>query len=109
MSHIINSDISSLEKRKNQAKGTLDLYTDIIELRGSIKMVNEALASYEASQGDDRMASLESLEMAAHFTSKSMSLMQVIKEQVVACPQSSESQVLERDIEGFKALTGRVA
>ena len=55
------------------------------------------------------MASLESLEMAAHFTSKSMSLMQVIKEQVAACPQSSESQVLERDIEAFKALTGRVA
>lgn len=39
LSHIINSDISSLEKRKNQAKNTLDLYTDIIELRGSIKMV----------------------------------------------------------------------
>ena len=75
LSHIINSDISSLEKRKNQAKGTLDLYTDIIELRGSIKMVNEALESYDKSNG-----SLENLEMAAHFTSKSMSLMQVIKE-----------------------------
>ena len=70
LSHIINSDISSLEKRKNQAKGTLDLYTDIIELRGSIKMVNEALESYDKSNG-----SLENLEMAAHFTSKSMSLM----------------------------------
>lgn len=55
------------------------------------------------------MASLESLEMAAHFTSKSMSLMQVIKEQVAASPISSESQVLKHDIESFKALTNRVA
>ena len=77
MSHIINSDISSLEKRKNQAKSTLDLYTDIIELRGSIKMVREALASYEENKEG---GGLENLEMAAHFTSKSMSLMQVIKE-----------------------------
>ena len=28
---------------------------------------------------------------------------------MAACPQSSESHVLERDIEAFKALTGRVA
>jgi len=55
------------------------------------------------------MASLESLEMAAHFTSKSMSLMQVIKEQVAASPYSSECEVLQRDIESFKALTNRVA
>ena len=48
-------------------------------------MVNEALESYDKSNG-----SLENLEMAAHFTSKSMSLMQVIKEQVQASPYSSE-------------------
>ena len=76
LSHIVNSDINSLEKRKNQAKATIELYTDIIELRGSVKMVEEALEDYEGSQD----ASLEQLEMAAHFTSKSMSLMQVIKE-----------------------------
>ena len=69
-----------MEKRKNQAKSTLDLYTDIIELRGSIKMVQEALTDYEEVEEVDAFASLESLEMAAHFTSKSMSLMQVIKE-----------------------------
>ena len=90
LSHIINSDISSLEKRKNHAKSTLDLYTDIIELRGSIKMVTEALDKYDS----DPNASLENIEMAAHFTHKSMSLMQVIKEQVQASPHSSEDAVL---------------
>ena len=109
LSHIINSDISSLEKRKNQAKSTLDLYTDIIELRGSIKMVKEALEKYETNTVGGVKGSLENLEMAAHFTSKSMSLLQVIKEQVHASPNSSEEQVLSNDIKSFKGLTDKVS
>ena len=41
-------------------------------------MVREALATYEENTQEG--GGLENLEMAAHFTSKSMSLMQVIKE-----------------------------
>ena len=106
LSHIINSDISSLETRKNQAKSTLDLYTDIIELRGSIKMVKEALASVEQNSIH---GSLDKLEMAAHFTSKSMSLMQVIQEQVAASPHSSEDEVLANDLKAFRGLTEEVS
>jgi chromosome segregation ATPase len=50
LSQDVNSDISSLEKRKNTARQTLDLYTDIVELRGSILMVKEALKSCEDNQ-----------------------------------------------------------
>ena len=106
LSHIINSDISSLEERKNQAKSTLDLYTDIVELRGSIKMVKQTLAQVEAEEQDGAdLGNLENLEMAAHFTTKSISLMQVIREQVQASPQCDENELLAKDIAGFKQLT----
>ena len=41
-------------------------------------MVKEALEQYESNTKNAGKGSLENLEMAAHFTSKSMSLMQVI-------------------------------
>ena len=74
LSSDVNSDISSLEKRKNAARKTLDLYTDIVEIRGSILMVKEALKSCD--ENEERMeGGLGNLETAAHFTSKSLSLM----------------------------------
>ena len=53
---------------------------------------------------------MEDLEMAAHFTSKSMSLMQVIKEQVASSSQlaSEEEKFLEKDEKAFKGLTDQV-
>lgn len=44
-------------------------------MRGSIKMVREALKSDKLEE-----VGLESLETAAHFMAKSMTLMQLIKE-----------------------------
>jgi hypothetical protein len=72
-------------------------------------MVKEALEKYENNTVGGVKGSLENLEMAAHFTAKSMSLMQVIKEQVRASPNSSEEQVLSNDIKSFKGLTDKVS
>ena len=49
---------------------------------------------------------LENLETAAHFTSKSMSLMQVVKEQIGT---DAKNGVLEGDMEHFNSLTGQVS
>ena len=69
-------------------------------------MVKEALASVEQNSIH---GSLDKLEMAAHFTSKSMSLMQVIQEQVAASPHSSEDEVLANDLKAFRGLTEEVS
>ena len=83
-------------------------------------MVQSTLQSYNESQqkaqnsGIKTSASndLEDLEMAAHFTSKSMSLMQVIKEQVAASTKhqctDERPNVLAKDEAAFKSLTEEV-
>jgi hypothetical protein len=45
LSSTINAGISSLEARKKRANDTLNLFTDVVELRGSVQMVKKALAS----------------------------------------------------------------
>ena len=45
LSSTINAGISSLEARKKRANDTLNLFTDVVELRGSVQMVKQALAS----------------------------------------------------------------
>ena len=45
LSSTINAGITTLEIRKKRAFDTLNLFTDIVELRGSVKMVKGALAS----------------------------------------------------------------
>lgn len=73
-------------------------------------MVKEALEQYESNTKKGGVkGSLENLEMAAHFTSKSMSLMQVIQEQVRASPNNSGEEVLSSDIKSFKGLTDKVS
>ena len=68
-------------------------------------MVKQSLESCQIT--NDRMEDgLENLETAAHFTSKSMSLMQVVKEQIGTDAQNG---VLEGDIEHFNSLTGQVS
>ena len=52
LSSLINSEISSLEVRKKRATDTLDLFTDVIELRGSIKMVKRSLANWHSNGAD---------------------------------------------------------
>ena len=47
--------------------------------------------------------------MAAHFTAKSLSLMQVIQEQVRASPHSSEEDVLKQDVAALRTLTDQVS
>lgn len=69
-------------------------------------MVKEALACVEKSSVH---GSLDKLEMAAHFTSKSISLMQVIQEQVAASPHSSEKEVLANDLKAFHSMTDEVS
>lgn len=68
-----------LEKRKQKAKTSLNLFVDVIEMRGSVRLVNETLPEPSAN---NQHVSLESLETAAHFLSKSLALMQVIEDQV---------------------------
>ena len=67
-------------------------------------MVKQSLASCQENQ-DKMEDGLENLETAAHFTSKSMSLMQVIKEQV-GPNKEAHSSVLAGDMEHFEQLTG---
>ena len=45
LSSTINAGITTLEIRKKRANDTLNLFTDIVELRGSVQMVKGALAS----------------------------------------------------------------
>ncbi|CDW72213.1 UNKNOWN [Stylonychia lemnae] len=62
LSQIINSGINSLETRKSRAKDTLNLFQDIIQLRGSYNQV------YTAFDNND-------LESAVYFMAKVISLM----------------------------------
>jgi hypothetical protein len=64
LSKTINEGINSLERRKKRAKDTVDLFTDVIELRGSVKMVKKSLSNMD----------MENLETASYFIQKSTSL-----------------------------------
>lgn len=80
LSSTINSGISSLEIRKKCANDTLNLFTDVVELRGSVKMVKKALGNIQHSSGSSsKTSTLENLETATYFTEKSMTLIQVIE------------------------------
>lgn len=72
LSETINAGISSLELRKARAADTLHLLTDVVEVRGSVKMVKKSLANAKDSK------QLDQLETATYFMQKTMSLMQVI-------------------------------
>jgi hypothetical protein len=95
-----------LEIRKKRATDTLDLFTDVIELRGSIKMVKQSLANCVLAGDSKKMSmnGLENLETAAHFMSKSMSLMQVIEKQL-----TEDNLMFQKDKQSVEALRDQVS
>ena len=82
--------------RKKRATETLDLFTDAIELRGSVKMIKKAIEKDQVG--------IENLETAAHFMSKSLSLIQVIEKQI---PPSN--LVFQQDKKNLEALRETVS
>jgi uncharacterized coiled-coil protein SlyX len=100
LSETINSGISSLELRKKRAADTLHMFTDILEVRGSVKMVRDSLNS--AVKGDSKQQ-LEQLETATYFMQKSMSLMQVIAAQMPA-----DNATFKKDQDGVEGLREQV-
>jgi hypothetical protein len=72
----------------------MELFTDIVELRGSVNMVRKYLESSED----------ECLETAAHFMSKSVALIQVLEESFVGLEGQDSHRTFLSDKSQFLAL-----
>jgi hypothetical protein len=67
LSQILNAGVNSLETRKTRARNTLNLFDDIVQLRGSLNHIQDCLA-------DDRS------EDATYFMAKAMALIKVLSD-----------------------------
>lgn len=79
---IVNNSIKSLQHRKQMAEDTMNMLTEVIELRSSCQMVWSSLDQIEKArkEQDPSKFDLQPIENAVYFMSKTISVVNLLGE-----------------------------